>query len=486
MPTINQLLKTHWPIVTLLAVSFLLHFWFLAYPSQAVFDEVYFGPYANAYFTHQYYFDLHPPLGKLMLAGAAKLANTNPENAAHIGQAFSTNEYIALRFLPALAGSLLPLVIYLLLLELGAARKTAFLGAFLTTFDNALLTQSKFILMDSFLMLFGFLALYFFLKHRRAAKPKTQWMYFIASIALATFSSSIKWTGLSFLGIIGLVFLIDGALATWPISDTAGDRKITFNPRAAKTVLPKLAVLLVLPCLIYYGIFWIHFSLLGKSGQGDAFMSAEFQQTLLGNSQAQTGSTMSDWQKFTELNQKMYYYQATLKASHPNGSKWYQWPFDRRPVWYWSQNQNGTTANIYLFGNPLIWWAVLASVIFSLAYGLVLKNIRKKFPPMFWILVLGYFANLLPFIFIGRVTFLYHYLPSLLFGILIFSLLYEKVLSPTLVAKLGKHGEQYVYAGFLALVATVFLVLAPLSFGFPIASTSSLNGFYTHFIKFIS
>ena len=48
--------------------------------------------------------------------------------------------------------------------------------------------------------------------------------------------------------------------------------------------------------------------------------------------------------------------------------------------------------------------------------------LKKKLPgekKVYFILFLGYFANLLPFIFIGRTTFLYHYLPALTFGIIL-------------------------------------------------------------------
>ena len=34
---------------------------------QVVFDEYHFGKFVNGYITGEYFFDIHPPLGKLLL-----------------------------------------------------------------------------------------------------------------------------------------------------------------------------------------------------------------------------------------------------------------------------------------------------------------------------------------------------------------------------------------------------------------------------------
>src|SRR3989344_1934712 len=144
-------------VLALLAISALTHFVFFGHPDETVFDEVHFGKFISAYYTHEYYFDIHPPLGKLVLAGFGKLFDFKPEfSFAEIGEKFPDNKYMALRFLPILAGTLLPLVIFLLLLELNVSRMAAFFGGLFISIVNALITQSHYILLDSFLLLFGF------------------------------------------------------------------------------------------------------------------------------------------------------------------------------------------------------------------------------------------------------------------------------------------------------------------------------------------
>ena len=40
---------------------------------QVVFDEYHFGKFVNGYITGEYFFDIHPPLGKLLLCLVARM-----------------------------------------------------------------------------------------------------------------------------------------------------------------------------------------------------------------------------------------------------------------------------------------------------------------------------------------------------------------------------------------------------------------------------
>src|SRR5262249_46069343 len=62
----------------LLTLSLGLHLRWLAQPPEIVFDEVLFGQFVAGYFTGEYFFDTPPPLGKLLLAGGARLVGGLP------------------------------------------------------------------------------------------------------------------------------------------------------------------------------------------------------------------------------------------------------------------------------------------------------------------------------------------------------------------------------------------------------------------------
>ena len=102
-------------VLILLLVSFLTHFIFFGYPKTTVFDEVHFGKFISGYFTHEYFFDIHPPLGKLLLSGMGYLGGFKPGfSFASIGERFPDYKYLWLRLLPTLMGMLLPIIIYYL------------------------------------------------------------------------------------------------------------------------------------------------------------------------------------------------------------------------------------------------------------------------------------------------------------------------------------------------------------------------------------
>jgi dolichyl-phosphate-mannose-protein mannosyltransferase len=149
------------PWVALLALSAALHFVWFERPLTVVFDEVYFPRFALSYLKGEYYFDLHPPLGKLILFATAWLGGLDPAfSFATNHLPFPDSSYLLLRVPPRIAGTLLPLVLVAVALELGVSRFASFTAGYLAALDNALLVISRFALLDSFLLLFGFGAIW--------------------------------------------------------------------------------------------------------------------------------------------------------------------------------------------------------------------------------------------------------------------------------------------------------------------------------------
>lgn len=432
-------------IIILILASIAVHFAFFGHPNETVFDEVHFGKFISAYYTQEYYFDIHPPGGKLIIAGFASLFGFTPEHSfAEIGQPFPNNMHLVLRFLPIMAGLLLPVIIYFLALELGFSRLGAFGAGMFIVLENALLTQSRLILLDPFLFTFGFATLLFYLRWRRTHQMRE----LVIMAVLGGLAASIKWTGLTFLGLAGLVELLSVI------------RTISLKH------LVRLGLYFVLiPFLVYYSIFAIHFSILSRSGEGDAFMTPEFQRTLQNSlySDDENNQPLNTFQKFIELNQEMYRANQTLTATHPYSSTWYTWPFMTRSIYYW--NQHSTTepaeAKIYLIGNPLIWWTSTVAILY-----LLLSSIGRGFfkDKVALFLLAGYFVNFLPFMAIGRVMFLYHYLASLIFAILALTYLIDR-----------HPARKQIFLTTILIVATSFIFFSPLSYGLNLEAGSFTN-----------
>jgi dolichyl-phosphate-mannose-protein mannosyltransferase len=110
----------------------------------------------------------------------------------------------------------------------------------------------------------------------------------------------------------------------------------------------------------------------------------------------------------------MYDYHKNLVADHFFKSKWYTWPFDYKPMWYYMGTDlpKGMAASITSMGNPAIWWLGVLAVPLSGIIAFVKRD--KKMLVIFIAIAFQY----LPWIFISRITFIYHYFSTIPFMIL--------------------------------------------------------------------
>jgi Gpi18-like mannosyltransferase len=126
------------------------------------------------------------------------------------------------------------------------------------------------------------------------------------------------------------------------------------------------------------------------------------------------GHNLSD---LVALQQQMFGYHDNLRATHPYGSSWWQWPLLQRPISYYYHDfrsgaalQNGAAccvAEILALPNPAVWWLGLLSVPY-IAY-LAWRERSKGFA----LLVTAYLLQWLPWIATPRVAFEYHFYPNL-------------------------------------------------------------------------
>lgn len=456
-------------VIAFFLFSLFLHLIAIDYPKEAVFDEVHFGKFVSGYLTGEYFFDIHPPLGKLMIAGMAKLTGFNPNfDFLTIGEQYPNNQYIWLRLLPAFFGSLLAPLIFLLTFRLSRSLWAACIAAIFIVFENALLVQSKFILIDSFLLFFGFAAIYFFLESRIFFDEGRWgiWTCIVAAIA-SGFAFSVKWTGISFWGLllsIGLIVLLKKIIAVY--------KRTRKKKELLKTVIG-YALLFLIPLIIYVVFFAVHFNLLARKGPGNAFMNERFQKSQV------SGFPKQDFvDNFYELNLEMFRANKRIVAEHSYSSTWYTWPFMLRPVYYWNSDitagEYSWHEKIYFIGNPFVWWLSTIIVAYFFIYtflrGLyyvfsrlwqtlphtsarITQTSLEVFVPLF--LGAAYLLNFLPFMFIGRVMFLYHYLTALIVAIII-----------TALVLASRPKPRRVVMGFL-IAGTVlgFFAMFPITYG---------------------
>ncbi|KAJ6109665.1 hypothetical protein N7486_001900 [Penicillium sp. IBT 16267x] len=270
-------------ILTLLA--FITRFWRIDYPNEVVFDEVHFGKFASYYLQRTYFFDVHPPFGKLLFAFVGWLVGFDGgflfEN---IGDSYIENNvpYLSLRAMPATLGALTIPVVFLIMWESGYSLPACVLAAGLMVFDNAHVGEDRLILLDATLvitMALSILCYVRFYKLRHQPFGRKWWKWLLLTGFCMSCVISTKYVGVFTFVTIGAAVAID----LWNLLDINRRDGALDMVTWMKHVVARGVALVVIPFFFYLFWFQVHFTILNRSGPGDEFMSPEFQETLSDN-----------------------------------------------------------------------------------------------------------------------------------------------------------------------------------------------------------
>lgn len=380
----------------------------ISYQNSTYFDEIYFARTAYEYSKGLMAYEwVHPPLGKIIQMLPITLFGMNP---------------FSYRLMGVLFGIFMIPIMYLLGKDLFKKRKYAFLAASLMALDNFHFAQSRLGTIDTFLVLFVMLAFYFmyrYITYRKETplKKKLRSLFFsglFMGCAIAT-----KWTGCFLALALAIIFF------THLIITNFGKGK-HWSKETTKIVLSCFLFFVIIPNLLYVGLYFLFPDMRPYYIDG-------------------LGSLVKE----TEA---IYKYHSTLKATHPFTSPWYSWMAMVRPVWYYvgyyAAEMKRTIVGI---GNPAIWWMGVPALIY-----LVVQAIRKKKKEELTLLIM-ILTMLVPYLFIGRVMFMYHFFP-----VLPFMMLGIVALIKNLTEKFHLRHTMWIY---LAVVAVFFFLFYPITSG---------------------
>jgi dolichyl-phosphate-mannose--protein O-mannosyl transferase len=284
-------------------------------------------------------------------------------------------------------------------------------------------------MVDIFLMSFILLASLFLVKYARTPK--------IAFLLLSGFfcgaAISVKWSG-----IYALEFLAASSFLLIFYREAYSEigKKGSFYFQFVK-IIPKIfLVFVVIPFVVYLATY-IPFFLYGNS--------------------------FSD---FISLQNNMYGYHKGITATHPYQSSWWKWPLLLRPVYLYLGSGKEESAHIYAIGNPFIWWSGCVFLILS-----VVQVIRKELPALAFV-TLSVFAYWLPWALSPRkLVFLYHFLASLPFVILIIACFLDLLWSKSY------YGRAFVLV-YLAIALGMFIYFYPILAAIPVSNVSVESFFW--------
>ncbi|MCL1796383.1 MAG: phospholipid carrier-dependent glycosyltransferase, partial [Clostridia bacterium] len=404
------------------------------YMNSAYFDEIYHARTGYEHLKGMRTFEwTHPPLGKVLIMFAVKLFGMTP---------------FGWRFMGALMGVLMVPSMYLLGHLLFRRTRYAFMAAFVMAFDMMHLTQTRIATIDSYAVLCIILMYLFMFRYMRMSffrdGKRSLWPLFFSGLFMGLGCAS-KW--ICFYAGLGLAALFFWSMAQrfaeWraglravdSLSDDVNRRLKRFPQLLLGTFAACIVFFIVIPCAIYYASYIPHMAYEG----GLSFAG------------------------FWREQVRMFGYHANLLAGHSYQSPWYEWPLILRPMWYYRGLYGiaeGNVSSIVAMGNPVVWWVGCSTMVYLLwswlkphLYG---RRVRDHRPAL---LLISFLAQLVPWLFVTRAIFIYHYFGSLPFVML--SIVYA-------LERFGiknRRAELSVMFGYLAIVAAMFVGFYPIATG---------------------
>ena len=393
------------------------------YMDGTMFDEVYHGRTAFE-FIHSLptYETTHPHLGKILISLGIRLFGMTP---------------FGWRFMSVLFGILILAVMYLFAKKLFGSTFIAAASTSLLAFDCMHYTLSRIATIDIFAAFFILLMYYFLyeyfcrdsaLKHSAKCEPPSQLSVdVLAPLGLCglsmAFGIATKWTGVYAGAGLGILFF-------W-YTLTHFSKKQT-------------ARLFGFCCVFFIAVPLVVYTLSFLPVVGHTPYKGLIDKAVRGSI-------------------SMFEYHSKLVAEHYYSSPFYEWPVVWMPLLDANDAVSDTlVSSVSCMGNPAIWWAGIPCSLFVLYRGLGKRDQKAGF------LFLSYAAQYVPWMSIGRITFIYHYFPAILFVML--------MMGYTMDYAVGRfrYGKKAVIL-YLITAILVFALFFPVISGLPVSKQWGLH-----------
>ncbi len=354
-----------------------------SFRNSMYFDEIYHARTAYE-FLHgmRSYENTHPPLGKSLISLGIFLFGMNPFGWRIIGVLFGI--------------AMLP-ILYLFAKSLTGYTPAAALTCWIFAFDFMHFSQTRIATIDVYIVFF-IICMYYFLYRFLTADYWASLKKLLLPLALCGISMGLgvacKWTGV-YAGIgMGILFFAHLALLSesyFLAKKNPDGRTGTYANRDILSIFPGRTLKILGFCLIFFvlvpGLIY-----------------------LLSYLPFRDGNTAGLFERMLRNQKTMFDYHSSLNATHYFASPYYEWPLIVRPIWYYSGILSDTLREgISSFGNPFVWWMGIPAFVYML-YLYLMKRDKNAF-----FLLVGYLAQYIPWFFVTRITFIYHYFPSTVF-----------------------------------------------------------------------
>ncbi|KCZ77272.1 hypothetical protein H311_01719, partial [Anncaliia algerae PRA109] len=254
--------------LTIFLTNILIKFYKIESGNFVIWDEAHFGKFSRNYLKRQFYFDVHPPLGKLMTAVSGYLFGQDTDFEFESGSEYPPQmDYTGMRRFHAFISAFVPVLMYGTCRNLGYSKSFSFYSTFFYVFENGNVSISRLILLDSHLLFFTAFVIFFFSLWRQK-KSILNISYLGISIGLTL---SVKWIGCFTTFFVG-VYVID------ELYKSLKEEKLS---SFFKRFFIRFIFLIIVPVAVYLFWFVVHFKILVHSSSDEANMSSLFQINLI-------------------------------------------------------------------------------------------------------------------------------------------------------------------------------------------------------------
>lgn len=341
------------------------------YYHRTMFDEVYHARTAYEFLNRlSVYENTHPPLGKTIISLGIRAFGMNP---------------FGWRIMCALCGILMVPVIYLFAHRMFGTTGSASFATLLLCTEFMHFTLSRIATLDIIVAFFILLMLFFmycFCKECSYDNSLYKQMIWILLCGCSTaMAVSVKWTGIYAAFGIAVIFF------AFLSKRFGGMNAIRENRKYLGKLFVGCTIFFILIPLFVYTLSYIPFT--------RVYQDKGLVKTMLDNAKL------------------MLAYHKDCVFEHPYSSEWYEWIFDKKPLLdSYNVLENDSISTVATFGNPLILWCGFAALL----HQFYLWRCRGCKNAQF--LIIAYASAVMPWLFIHRTLFIYHYFPAIVILIL--------------------------------------------------------------------
>lgn len=401
------------------------------YMVDMYFDEIYHARTAYEYLESYTPYEItHPPLGKGIITLGIRIFGFNPFGWRIMGALFGI--------------AMLPLL-YVFAKRIFKRTRYAAIATLLLAVDNMHFALTRIATIDSYSIFFIIAMYYFMYEYMQRSFNRDKFWKTLVPLGLCgiffALGAATKWLCLyAAVGLCVLFFYtVFQRVQEYRYAKKHGMEEVTkpFRKRLILTLLFCVLVFLIIPALTYCASYQPY-----ANAAGEGYGLKEI------------------WE-----NQKyMLNYHSNLDPDtvHPYSSSAYTWPFSIRPVFFfWAQNAApGMEGVIWCMGNPILWWGGIAAILYLL--GRRKKDgVKDKGMPL---TIIAALTGFLPWVFVTREVFIYHYfavLPFLIF-LIVFTLRH--------LEQRGRWGKT-LSISFVALCVLAFAMFYPANTGIVVPQT---------------